>query len=516
MQESDSSGSFRDKEIPIGPDGSGEPTEGPDAVGSSRKVISVTSSPLPGADSPGSNASPNDEVVNQGVAFINETYSETVGTASRKIAQYLLKTFFNNDIELARSHNPRKSVSFRALCNHQDLIPSPASLSNFLKVEVQADFLVKQEVDVACLSYSHQAALIRLPDGPQKLKLAKEAIAKGLSSRRLQERVDEVKQQPGHQQKAIPDLRGNYSKNPFLLLDNPQKMDVVSDADKLKKVSAGIRKGLTKEVLAARERLPRAMVQLDSVLSVLKSVDSSDASTGPPSGEPIIVDVEPVHLTKPAETFRESPSIRLTPALGPYELIIAYIPWEQIGTNAADAATMEDVIRIPIPEVAGDDCVLWLRATNQCLPDAYSVLAPWGFLPKAVLTWMKPNPQPAEWLHDQTEHFILAVKGRAALKPGSKLNSALVASAKTGSRVPVGFYELIEGVYDTDKRLHVFPSIERDGWKSWAPWDAPEIVAEVQREESAAKGSPDGSGKKKGKKAAGTKKAKGETTGEAG
>ena len=90
---------------------------------------------------PESKYSIDNKLVDRSVRFINKAIDTNAHRASKKIAQYILKNFYNNDIQLARSKNPRKERSYRSLCCHPDLMTSPASLSDMLAVELQEEFL---------------------------------------------------------------------------------------------------------------------------------------------------------------------------------------------------------------------------------------------------------------------------------------------------------------------------------------------------------------------------------------
>jgi len=49
---------------------------------------------------------------------------------------------------------------------------------------------------------------------------------------------------------------------------------------------------------------------------------------------------------------------------------------------------------------------------NSHLHEAFHVLEAWGFEPKTVLTWAKHGIGLGKYLRGQTEHCILAVRGK--------------------------------------------------------------------------------------------------------
>ena len=90
----------------------------------------------------------NDQLVESSVKFINEKIVETVLQGSIEIGDYVLKHFFNDDIELASSPDPYKAASYSALCCHPDLGVSRPTLSKMVRVAAQERFLIASNLDV--------------------------------------------------------------------------------------------------------------------------------------------------------------------------------------------------------------------------------------------------------------------------------------------------------------------------------------------------------------------------------
>ena len=118
-----------------------------------------------------------------------------------------------------------------------------------------------------------------------------------------------------------------------------------------------------------------------------------------------------------------------------YKTIVADPPWrydreQNIGTNGVPYSTMstEDVMRVAVPELAATDCLLFLWSTNAHLPQAFRVMAEWGFTYKTTLTWAKTNMGVGYWLRGQTEHALLGIKGTPAKIKGVLQEGAVSAS----------------------------------------------------------------------------------------
>lgn len=124
-----------------------------------------------------------DSIIEEAVSFIQEKVSENSYKTAVEIGNYVLKKFFHDDFEYAKSHNPNKSCSFRKLCKHPDMPLSITKLFYMLKIAQQEIFLKKQGVNSDDLTYTHMLNLSKLPNGTIKLTIIKEIIDNHLSSR---------------------------------------------------------------------------------------------------------------------------------------------------------------------------------------------------------------------------------------------------------------------------------------------------------------------------------------------
>ena len=144
----------------------------------------------------------------------------------------------------------------------------------------------------------------------------------------------------------------------------------------------------------------------------------------------------------------------LTP---PYSTIVADPPWSygtsRIITTAKSAATSpsvsdrygtmtaEEVAALPVADLAAPDAHLYLWVTNPLLPDAFQVVAGWGFRYITCLTWLKTGTLGLGyyWRGD-TEHVLFGVRGRLpipiAAATGSRLTRAGTRSSRRRSSTP--------------------------------------------------------------------------------
>jgi N6-adenosine-specific RNA methylase IME4/ParB-like chromosome segregation protein Spo0J len=154
------------------------------------------------------------------------------------------------------------------------------------------------------------------------------------------------------------------------------------------------------------------------------------------------------------------------PALpaGPFQVIVADPPWRYESGNELPYPTMdiEDIKALPVKTIADDNAVLWLWTTNAHLRLAFDVVAAWGFEYKTLLTWVKDRMGTGEWLRGQTEHCLLAVRGKPVFLHGSH-TSALLAAKREHSRKPEEFYGMVEQTSPGGK-VELFSREARPGW----------------------------------------------------
>jgi N6-adenosine-specific RNA methylase IME4 len=148
-------------------------------------------------------------------------------------------------------------------------------------------------------------------------------------------------------------------------------------------------------------------------------------------------------------------------------------PWEAWSQNTGmDRApmyptmTMEDLFALKIP--AADDCVLFLWATGPLLDRTIDFLRSQGFIYKSVITWDKEVPGTGFWDRNQTEHLIIATKGKIpAPAPGTQPPSLIRVKAGKHSEKPDIFADIIAKMFPNLPKLEMFARKKRPGWTVW-------------------------------------------------
>lgn len=167
-----------------------------------------------------------------------------------------------------------------------------------------------------------------------------------------------------------------------------------------------------------------------------------------------------------------------TPPKGRFSVIVADPAWRYDDTlDGSDLArggleyptmSVEEICAMKVGETLGtENCALWLWVTNAFMIDGTGarVVREWGFVPKALLTWRKDRWGAGRYLRNQTEHAILAVRGKP-LVHGEKHSTILDAPRRGHSEKPDEAFALFEAVTParSDSRLELFARKPRKGW----------------------------------------------------
>ena len=172
-----------------------------------------------------------------------------------------------------------------------------------------------------------------------------------------------------------------------------------------------------------------------------------------------------------AESIRQEPP---PAAVGPFRVIVLDPPWcydkraEDVTHRArlAYPEMMDDqILDLPVADLACDDAILWLWTTNAHLPLAFRCVERWGFTHKTVLTWVKRQMGAGDWLRGKTEHCIMAVRGRPIVTLTNQ-TTALEADRREHSRKPDEFFALVDALCPGSK-LEMFARETREGWAAW-------------------------------------------------
>jgi N6-adenosine-specific RNA methylase IME4 len=141
--------------------------------------------------------------------------------------------------------------------------------------------------------------------------------------------------------------------------------------------------------------------------------------------------------------------LSLAPAEGRHKTLIIDPPWDYewlslAGRAAPGYATMThaELLAMPVPSWADDDCHLYLWTTNNFMTRAVDLMAHWGFQHKTVLTWVKPKFGLGSYFRNSTEHVLFGVKGEMTTRV-SNVSTHFEAPVGPHSEKPDCFYDIV-------------------------------------------------------------------------
>jgi N6-adenosine-specific RNA methylase IME4 len=180
------------------------------------------------------------------------------------------------------------------------------------------------------------------------------------------------------------------------------------------------------------------------------------------------------------EVLRQAKELDATPPdlpTGPFQVIVADPPWRYDSGNSVPYPTMdiEEIKAMPVAEIADENAILWLWATNAHLRVAFDVVEAWGFEYRSLLTWVKDRMGTGEWLRGQSEHRMLAIRGKPVFLHGNHA-TILEAARREHSRKPEEFYPLVEETCPGGK-VELFCRQNRTGWRSYG--NTPSLFGEA-------------------------------------
>ena len=160
----------------------------------------------------------------------------------------------------------------------------------------------------------------------------------------------------------------------------------------------------------------------------------------------------------------------LTP---PYSTIVADPPWRYGGLGRRSSArdlystlTIDDICALPVGDLAAPSAHLWLWAVNNLMEDAYRIVRAWGFNPITLATWCKSGPGVGYYLRNNTEHLILATRGKPVVPATPALGSWFQWPRGGHSVKPGGALDMIEQV-SPGPYVELFARQPRLGWDAW-------------------------------------------------
>jgi N6-adenosine-specific RNA methylase IME4 len=164
-----------------------------------------------------------------------------------------------------------------------------------------------------------------------------------------------------------------------------------------------------------------------------------------------------------------------------YKIIYADPPWSYqdkgCNGNCEDhykTMKIEDICKLPIKDLADEDCVLFMWATYPMLKEALQVIDSWGFKYKTIaFQWIKLNRSGkgkffglGRWTRGNTECCLLATKGkpkRISASVSQIINSPIARHSEKPTEARIKIVKLMGDL----PRVELFARKYAEGWHSW-------------------------------------------------
>lgn len=136
---------------------------------------------------------------------------------------------------------------------------------------------------------------------------------------------------------------------------------------------------------------------------------------------------------------------------------------------------LDEIMALPVTEVATSTAHLYLWCPNALLPEGLAVMHAWGFNYKSNIVWHKVRKDGGSdgrgvgfYFRNVTELILFGVRGRNArtLAPGRRQVNLLGTRKREHSRKPDEQYEIIESC-SPGPFLELFARGTRAGWVAW-------------------------------------------------
>lgn len=184
------------------------------------------------------------------------------------------------------------------------------------------------------------------------------------------------------------------------------------------------------------------------------------------------------HFIKLGWLQREEAETPLLPSMK-YRVLYADPPWryskiqhgheenKTVLENHYPTMADEDLLALPVADIAADEAVLFCWATAPRLPFALEVLAAWGFDYKENIVWDKVLHNVGHYISVRHEHLLIATRG-SCMPDVKKLHDSVVSIERTEhSEKPAHFRDLIDKMYPKGKRVELFARKAAPGWDVW-------------------------------------------------
>ncbi len=169
-----------------------------------------------------------------------------------------------------------------------------------------------------------------------------------------------------------------------------------------------------------------------------------------------------------------------------FATILADPPWQFVNRTGKIAPehrrlsrygtmTLQEIMELPVSDIAKPTAHLYLWVPNALLPDGLAVMRAWGFTYKSNLVWHKVRKDGGSdgrgvgfYFRNVTELILFGVRGKNArtLGPGRSQVNLLATRKREHSRKPDEQYDLVEACSPAPY-VELFARGARINWSVW-------------------------------------------------
>lgn len=163
-----------------------------------------------------------------------------------------------------------------------------------------------------------------------------------------------------------------------------------------------------------------------------------------------------------------------------YNIIYADPAWQYFESGNKNQSlhyktmTIEEICKLPVRDIADDDCILFLWVTFPILQECFKVMEAWGFeYSTCGFNWIKKNKTSdsnffgcGSWTRANSELCLIATKG-SVTRLDATISQIIETPIEEHSKKPVITYELIERLVGKLPRIELFCRQPYEGWDCW-------------------------------------------------
>lgn len=136
--------------------------------------------------------------------------------------------------------------------------------------------------------------------------------------------------------------------------------------------------------------------------------------------------------------------------------------------------SVEDIKRLPVKELADENCMLFLWVTFPLLQEGLDVIKAWGFTYKTLgFSWIKTNKNNGKpffgigyYTKSNCEICLIGVKGKP-IKVSNSVSSVVIAPREEHSKKPDIVRDKIVELCGDVPRVELFARQYSPGWDVW-------------------------------------------------